>query len=55
MAARHAKTAQKRTTETVPVCPACSGSLQAVRLAGSGHNGMFWVCENQCGFNRRTR
>ncbi len=55
MGAGKAKTAQKRTDGEAVVCPDCGGELRVVMFAGYGDKGLFWVCDKDCGFKRRTR
>ena len=36
-------------------CPKCESDSHIVRYAGFGPNGLFWVCDKECGYVMRTR
>ncbi len=55
MATKKAKTAQKTSTDEKDLCPQCGADVRAVKFAGSGKRGMFWVCEKDCGYSKRTK
>ncbi len=55
MAIKQAKTAQKSGDSDKPTCPDCKADLKVVKFAGYGDTGLFWVCEKDCGYKKRTR
>ena len=56
MATKKAKTAQKNVDDTKAKCPDCGkADTRVVRYVGFGPKGLFWVCDNNCGYMQRTR
>ena len=55
MATKKAKTAQKTRADQQELCPECGADVRAVKFAGAGKRGMFWVCEKGCGYTKRTK
>jgi len=55
MATKKAKTAQKTSADKGQLCPDCGSDLRVVKFAGAGKRGMFWVCEKNCGYTKRTK
>ncbi len=55
MASKKAKTAQKATAADKQVCPECEADVRVVKFVGAGKRGMFWVCDKDCGYTKRTK